>query len=93
MTARKSDIDFSFIKSLRRANQLQCHLDGCSAKFADTDERIKTHFSTTHRELLENNKASLTQLTSECRRSNQTEAKGAERGCVPALHSYSGIFN
>lgn len=93
MTARKSDIDFSFIKSLRRANQLQCHLEGCSARFADSDERIKAHFSTTHKDLLENDKASLTQLTSECRRNNQTDVKGAERGCVLTIHSDSRISN
>lgn len=79
MTGRKSDIDFSFIKSLRRANQLQCHLDGCSVRFADSDERIKAHYTTNHKDLLENDKVNLTQLIAECRRSNQNDGKVADR--------------
>lgn len=71
MTGRTSDIDFSFIKSLRRANQLQCHLDGCSVRFADSDERIKAHFTTVHKDLLESDKTNLTALISEVRHSEQ----------------------
>lgn len=82
MTGRKGDIDFSFIKSLRRANQLQCHLAGCSVRFADSDERIKAHFTTVHKDLLESDKVNLAQLIAECRRSNQTEGKGADRRFV-----------
>lgn len=91
MTGRKSDIDFSFIKSLRRANQLQCHLDGCSVRFADSDERIKAHYTTNHKDLLENDKVNLTQLIAECRRSNQNDGKVADRRLVLPLPSSHAI--
>lgn len=76
MTARKVDVENSFIKSLRRANQLQCHLEDCSVKFADTEEKLKQHFTTTHQDVLQ--QATLTQLTGNCRRFNQTDSSRAE---------------
>lgn len=80
MTGRKVDLENSFIKSLRRANQLQCQLEGCSGKFADSEERVKQHFSTTHQDILESKKTTLSQLIGDCRKFNQNEARGNDRG-------------
>lgn len=82
MTGRKVDLENSFIKSLRRANQLQCQLEGCSGKFADSEERVKQHFSTTHQDILESKKTTLSQLIGDCRKFNQNEARGNDRGFV-----------
>lgn len=80
MTARKSDVEQSFIKSLRRANQLQCHWKDCPGKFADSDERIKQHFTTTHQDVLDSKKATLAQLIVDCRKFNQGDGRGTDRG-------------
>ncbi|KAF3010329.1 hypothetical protein E8E14_007671 [Neopestalotiopsis sp. 37M] len=83
MAGRKSDLEHSFIKSLRRANQLQCHLKDCSGRFADTEERIKQHFSTAHQEVLDSRKATLTQCISDCRKYNAEGPKAKQPTITP----------
>ncbi|KAF7541910.1 hypothetical protein G7054_g284 [Neopestalotiopsis clavispora] len=70
MAAKKVDLDISYIKTLRRANQLQCHLEDCSGKFADSEERLKQHFSRTDEDILDSRKATLTQCVTDCRKFN-----------------------
>jgi hypothetical protein len=81
MADKKADIDTSFVMSLRKRNQLHCHLKGCEEKIINTDERIGEHFTERHGKYLATIQSTLGDVVQECRNS-QPDAKG-ERRFVP----------
>ncbi|OTA99254.1 hypothetical protein M426DRAFT_27666 [Hypoxylon sp. CI-4A] len=72
------DVAASFTNYLRNASKFHCPLQGCGNEFAGTDDRIRTHLQTQHKDLLEKN--TLDQLVQKVKRGDPEDPESPKPG-------------